>query len=187
MITVLSNASTKTQFLPREPLTVRPRHGSWVLPGQPRYVKIEQNLHALTFDQLQLIARSFVLRREASLLSHYLPPKCMHFVALVLSSADPDYKDEYVVFVSPTELQLSMMGKLLHPENLHSFASSTAKSLALIGVLSKLCNSPYLLKRNGDGSKEHGMKSALEILPAKSSPEDVSLSGMLTHSPIHFH
>lgn len=84
--------------------------------------------------------------------------------------------DEYVVFVSPTDLQLSMMTKLLHPDNLHSFASSTAKSLALIGLLSKLCNSPYLLKKNGEGT---AMRSALELIPSKALPEDVSLSGKL--------
>ena len=79
--------------------------------------------------------------------------------------------------MSPTDLQLSMMTKLLHPDNLHSFASSTAKSLALIGLLSKLCNSPYLLKKNGEGAKESAMRSALELIPPKASPEDVSLSG----------
>ncbi|KIM23797.1 hypothetical protein M408DRAFT_332159 [Serendipita vermifera MAFF 305830] len=113
--------------------------------------------------QLQLIAKSFVLRREASILSNYLPPKY-----------------EYVVFVSPTQLQLSIMGKLLHPDNLYAFASSTAKSLALIGLLSKICNSPVLLRKNGEESTEPGMRSALALLPPKSSPEDVSLSGKLT-------
>jgi len=80
-----------------------------------------------------------------------------------------------------------MMKKLLHPDNLRSFAISTAKSLALIGLLSKLCNSPYLLKKNGEQVKEHGMKPVLELIPSKCSLEDVSLSGTVGPAILDLH
>ncbi|PVF93834.1 hypothetical protein CPB86DRAFT_85171 [Serendipita vermifera] len=113
--------------------------------------------------QLQALARSFVLRREASILSNYLPPKY-----------------EYVVFLSPTELQLSMMRTILNPDKLGLLLSSSAKSLALIQTLSKLCNSPALLKRKNDAASDSTINAAIRQIPARTTPDDVSLSGKLT-------
>ncbi|KAG8814011.1 helicase, partial [Serendipita sp. 399] len=112
-------------------------------------------------EQLQLLSKSFVLRREATILSNYLPPKY-----------------EYVVFVSPTELQLAMITHLLHPDNLHRLTDSTAKSLALIQTLSKLCNSPYLLKKKAPS--DDSFSEAIRMIPAQAREDDVSLSGKLT-------
>lgn len=109
---------------------------------------------------LKRLAKSFVLRREASILSNYLPPKY-----------------EYVVFITPTKLQLSMMQELLHPDRLHYLTGNTARSLALIQTLSKLCNSPLLLRHKEDA--DEGLRAALRLLPPGAAPSDVSLSGKL--------
>ncbi|KAI9001004.1 SNF2 family N-terminal domain-containing protein [Trametes punicea] len=124
--------------------------------------------------QLTAIAKSFVLRREASMLKKYLPPK-----------------HEYVVFVTPTKLQLSIFEKLLSHDKLDSLVrNSTAESLALINMLTKISNSPILLKATADqarlkaqeGSdvvKRNAIEEALKLLPERTQVEDVSLSGKL--------
>jgi len=95
--------------------------------------------------------------------------------------------DEYVVFVTPTRLQLSMLAAILNPEKLESLVeSSTAESLALINILTKISNSPVLLKAQVDkakGSKSGlivrpGVTEALKLLPEKMQIEDFSLSGL---------
>ncbi|KAL4080204.1 P-loop containing nucleoside triphosphate hydrolase protein [Scleroderma yunnanense] len=122
--------------------------------------------------QLTTIAKSFVLRREATILKNYLPAK-----------------SEYIVFVTPTRLQLSMLAAILNPEKLDSLAeSSTAESLALINVLTKVSNSPVLLKAQVDKAKASksipivrpGVMEALKLLPEKTQIEDFSISGKLT-------
>ncbi|EPQ57554.1 hypothetical protein GLOTRDRAFT_127906 [Gloeophyllum trabeum ATCC 11539] len=125
--------------------------------------------------QLTTISKSFVLRREASILGNYLPPKY-----------------EYVVFVTPTSLQLSMFSKVLNVDKLDNLiGGSTAESLALINILTKLSNSPVLLKAVADKAKmspgqggkmikASSIQEALKLLPDRIVPEDVSMSGKLT-------
>jgi DNA repair and recombination protein RAD54B len=64
--------------------------------------------------------------------------------------------------------------------------SSTAESLALINTLTKISNSPILLKATADKAKANpgddaikraGMDEALKLLPPKAQIEDLSLSG----------
>lgn len=86
---------------------------------------------------------------------------------------------EYVVFIRPTELQLAMLSKLLDLETLGALTSSTAKSLALIRTLSKLCNSPYLLKQTCDPGGDAAVGPAIKLMPPKLVADDVSLSGKL--------
>ena len=66
--------------------------------------------------------------------------------------------------------------------------SSSAESLALINTLTKISNSPILLKATadkakanpgGDAIKRAGMDEALKFLPQKAQIEDFSLSGRL--------
>ncbi|KAG8905609.1 helicase, partial [Tulasnella sp. 417] len=119
-------------------------------------------------DQLQEISKSFMLRRTADILSNYLPPK-----------------HEYVVFVKPTALQLSIFDAILKPEVVDDVVhGSMAKSLALIQLLTKVCNSPYLLKKlegsAAQASPPPNVKAALSLLPPSAGPEDFSLSGKLT-------
>ncbi|OSX66624.1 hypothetical protein POSPLADRAFT_1044000 [Postia placenta MAD-698-R-SB12] len=125
--------------------------------------------------QLSAIARSFVLRREATILKKYLPPK-----------------HEYVVFVTPTKLQLSIFNKILTADKLDNLVrNSTAESLALINLLTKISNSPILLKatldraknkgdQSGDMIKRNVVQEAIKLLPEHARVEDVSLSGKLT-------
>lgn len=126
--------------------------------------------------QLLAISRSFVLRRDASILKRFLPPKY-----------------EYVVFVTPTALQLSIFSKILNPDRLDNIIEhSTAESLALINILTKISNSPILLKAVADKAKakiSQGQDSverttvveeAVKLLPERARVEDVSLSGKLT-------
>jgi DNA repair and recombination protein RAD54B len=93
------------------------------------------------------------------------------------------------VFVTPTSLQLAMFSKILHPDKLDDLAqSSAAESLALINTLTKVSNSPILLKATADkakvGSNDHGntlqlacLHDALKLLPERVQIDDVSLSG----------
>lgn len=96
---------------------------------------------------------------------------------------------EYVVFITPTVLQLSMFYKILNPDKLDDLIqSSTAESLALINILTKISNSPILLKATADNAKnkkngsvdpvkQGAVDDALNLLPAKSHVADMSLSG----------
>ncbi|CCM04370.1 uncharacterized protein FIBRA_06543 [Fibroporia radiculosa] len=125
--------------------------------------------------QLSAIARSFVLRRDATILKKYLPPK-----------------HEYVVFVTPTKVQLSIFNKILTADRLDNLVrNSTAESLALINMLTKISNSPILLKatldqaknradQGGDVIKKNAIEEALKLLPERARVDDVTLSGKLT-------
>ncbi|KAJ3749171.1 SNF2 family N-terminal domain-containing protein [Lentinula detonsa] len=123
--------------------------------------------------QLSNIAKSFVLRREATILGNYLPPK-----------------HEYVVFVTPTVLQLEIFAQVLDPNKVDDFieSNSTAESLALINILTKISSSPILLKaamdknqsrNNVEGLQRTNIWEALKLLPSHSQIEDMSLSGKL--------
>jgi DNA repair and recombination protein RAD54B len=96
---------------------------------------------------------------------------------------------EYVVFITPTVLQLSMFYKILNPDKLNDLIqSSTAESLALINTLTKISNSPILLKATADKVKNRkngavdpvqrgAVNDALDLLPPKAHIADMSLSG----------
>ena len=71
--------------------------------------------------------------------------------------------------------------------------SSTADALALINTLTKISNSPILLKATADKAKANpgcdpikraGMDEALKLLPQKALIEDFSLSGTLAYASI---
>ncbi|KAF9007989.1 SNF2 family N-terminal domain-containing protein [Cyathus striatus] len=108
--------------------------------------------------QLLSVAKSFVLRREATILRNYLPPK-----------------REYVVFITPTALQLSIFSRILNPSRVDDLVeSSPSESLALINLLTKISNSPILLKAVSENSKmgNGGHQTSARI-------DDMSLSGKL--------
>ncbi|CAE6531661.1 unnamed protein product [Rhizoctonia solani] len=120
--------------------------------------------------QLNELAKSFVLRRTADILTNYLPPKT-----------------EYVLFVQPTALQLSVFQKILRPDHVQDLVHGpTARSLALITTLTKICNSPIMLakpdKATGadDGKTARTLvQEALGLLPPGAAPDDITLSGKL--------
>ncbi|KAF9264199.1 hypothetical protein L218DRAFT_1076746 [Marasmius fiardii PR-910] len=119
--------------------------------------------------QLMNIAKSFVLRREAKILGDYLPPKT-----------------EYVVFIRPTALQLSIFSRILQPEQVEDYIHSTIESLAVINMLTKVSSSPILLRaamEKGQGEKNilhRNIRDAVSLLPSNVKIEDVTLSGKLT-------
>ncbi|KAF5370698.1 hypothetical protein D9758_002095 [Tetrapyrgos nigripes] len=120
--------------------------------------------------QLANVAKSFVLRREATILGNFLPPK-----------------HEYVVFVTPTTLQLSIFAKILQPDHVDDLVQgSTAESLALITLLTKVSSSPILLKAtidkerakgNSAASKHRNLYDAAALLPPDAQIDDMGLSG----------
>ena len=139
-------------------------------------------------------AKTFVLRRDASILKNYLPPKRELAVRAGRPITERFCTDEYVVFITPTTLQRDIFSKILSAEKLDSLVrSSTIESLALIGMLTKISNSPILLKATADKAKEKGdqgkeseivkrdaVREALALLPSGIQVEDMSLSGKLT-------
>ena len=99
--------------------------------------------------------------------------------------------DEYVVFITPTQLQRDIFHQILTADKLDNLVrNSTAESLALIGMLTKVSNSPILLKAAADKAREQGRNAegelikknvfteAAGLLPERAQVEDVSLSGM---------
>ena len=95
------------------------------------------------------------------------------------------------MFVTPTQLQLIMFSKILQPAHLDDLIqSSTAESLALINMLTKISNSPILLKAAVDNAKGKSManhnpnsfhkkavREALQHLPDGAEVTDMKLSG----------
>ncbi|KIK68828.1 hypothetical protein GYMLUDRAFT_153158 [Collybiopsis luxurians FD-317 M1] len=141
--------------------------------------------------QLSNIAKSFVLRREATILGNYLPPKRESpYLSTGKIIGNNHGIDEYVVFVTPTALQLSIFAKVLDPNQVDDLVetSSTAESLAMISTLTKISSSPILLKaavdkdrvQNGDcGQRRANVQEALKLLPSNSQIEDLTLSGKM--------
>ena len=87
-----------------------------------------------------------------------------------------------------------MLSKILSKDAVNKLAhSSTAKSLAAIGSLMKLCNSPMLLMKNGlpankpggkqgdsgDDPDSDAISQAITCIPREAKFADVSLSGKL--------
>ena len=92
----------------------------------------------------------------------------------------------------PPELQREIFHKILTADKLDNLVrNSTAESLALIGMLTKVSNSPILLKAAADKAKQQSrdiegevikrnvFADAARLLPDRAQIEDVSLSGML--------
>lgn len=136
------------------------------------------------------VARKFVLRRDASILKSYLPPKCASRSYIYIyfdTNEETDYTDEYVVFITPTKLQRNMFQRILTRDNIDNVSrANTAESLALINLLTKISNSPILLKATADQAKNQGddsgvkanaIQDALKLLPERAQIDDVSLSG----------
>lgn len=93
--------------------------------------------------------------------------------------------DEYVVFVTPTSIQMSIFSKLLHPEELNDLEHRPhADSLAMMTLLTKVSNSPILFRATldkqdsyGEVTKRNAVNEAAKLLPKSAKIEDVSLSG----------
>ncbi|KAG6899379.1 hypothetical protein C0993_010715 [Termitomyces sp. T159_Od127] len=130
----------------------------------------------------------FVLRRDVAILKNVLPAKRVSPPIYISGSFNADKLDEYVVFVTPTALQLSIFSKIPHPDRLGDvIQSSTAESLALINILTKVSDSPMLLKATADKAKadrkdarqRSDLEQASRLMPERAQIDDVSLSGAI--------
>ncbi|WVN85841.1 uncharacterized protein L203_100993 [Cryptococcus depauperatus CBS 7841] len=119
-------------------------------------------------DDLGKLSKEFVLRRTAAVLENYLPPKY-----------------EYVVFVSPSPLQLSVLSRLLDPRIINTYIRGQgSQSLALIDVMRKISNSPLLLKKRDDDiirsdDISTATSAALEAIPSNAYIDVVTASGKM--------
>lgn len=96
--------------------------------------------------------------------------------------------DEYVVFITPTPLQLEIFRRILNPDKMDDLIeqSTTAESLALIGVLTKISNSPILLRATAESAKDkeksmfhkRSFTEAANLVPEAAQIDDMNLSGM---------
>ncbi|KZT43673.1 hypothetical protein SISSUDRAFT_1068881 [Sistotremastrum suecicum HHB10207 ss-3] len=131
---------------------------------EPGATKKDLELGKARFDQARLlqlsaVSKTFVLRRDATILSKYLPPKV-----------------EYVVFVRPTKFQLDLFNGILGSQRILSLTGqSTACSLSLITSLTKICISPAT-----DDSLSSQFSKLYDDVAAQYPPEssnDMELSG----------
>jgi DNA repair and recombination protein RAD54B len=84
-------------------------------------------------EELFELTGQFILRRSASILKGFLPPKT-----------------EYVLFCKPTRAQAEVYQYILQSPMFGKVLGSPEASLQLITMLKKVCNSPILLSRRGD-------------------------------------
>ena len=88
--------------------------------------------------------------------------------------------------MTPTKLQLSIFSTILKSDRLDNLIQgSTAESLALISLMTKISNTPILLRAMADKAKIEsdgciklpGVQEALKLLPQHAQIEDFTLSG----------
>ncbi|KAJ9125219.1 hypothetical protein QFC22_000173 [Naganishia vaughanmartiniae] len=132
----------------------------------PNCTPKDQEIGKARMAKLAEITAQYVLRRTADIIADVLPPK-----------------HEYVVFIAPTSLQLSMFAKLLHPKALQAFIRGpTAQCLGLINHLKQICNYPPLLLRKEDNSTNTAIadiNAAVQLLPQNQVGLSPELSGKM--------
>ena len=82
-------------------------------------------------EELSSLTKEFILRRPATILNDFLPPKT-----------------EYVLFCKPTQAQAEVYQHVLESPVFGKVLGSPEASLQLITMLKKVCNSPTLLTMN---------------------------------------
>jgi DNA repair and recombination protein RAD54B len=82
-------------------------------------------------EELSSLTKEFILRRPATILNDFLPPKT-----------------EYVLFCKPTQAQAEVYQHVLESPVFGKILGSPEASLQLITMLKKVCNSPTLLTMN---------------------------------------
>lgn len=81
-------------------------------------------------EELASLTSKFILRRNADILSKYLPPKT-----------------EYILLCRPTSAQAQVYRHVLGCQAFQSAIRNTEAALQLITMLKKVCNSPFLLNQ----------------------------------------
>ncbi|KAJ9107866.1 hypothetical protein QFC19_002772 [Naganishia cerealis] len=132
----------------------------------PNCTAKDQEIGKARMNKLAEITAQYVLRRTADIMADVLPPK-----------------HEYVVFIAPTSLQLSMFAKLLQPKALQAFIRGpTAQCLGLINHLKQICNYPPLLTRKEDNNTNNtiaDLNAAVQLLPQNQVGLSPELSGKM--------
>ncbi|WRT64040.1 uncharacterized protein IL334_000967 [Kwoniella shivajii] len=121
-------------------------------------------------EELTKLSKEFVLRRDTGVMENFLPPK-----------------HEYVLFIAPSLLQLSVLARLLNPSIVGGLLRGFgAQSLAMIDMMRKISNSPMLLrKKDDDGIAADAIGTALS--EAKSAiPLDVNINDVNTSGKMLF-
>ncbi|ANB15146.1 DNA-dependent ATPase RDH54 [Sugiyamaella lignohabitans] len=103
---------------------------------QPGALKNDVTLGKQKSEELTQLTQKFILRRTASTLDRYLPPKT-----------------ESVIFCYPTDTQLQMYKQILDSSELKTYLGSndTSDHLRAISLLKKICNSSSLIQHNAQG------------------------------------
>lgn len=122
-------------------------------------------------EELASITSKFILRRNAEILAHYLPPKT-----------------EFILFCKPTPSQTVVYRKILSSPAYQSVLGSSESALQLISILKKVCNSPSLLDstKPADDGTTSLVKTLLSEIPQKAvSSPGVSAKVRVLDSILH--
>ncbi|KAF3913240.1 hypothetical protein AA313_de0208447 [Arthrobotrys entomopaga] len=112
---------------------------------QPEASKAQKELGDARKEELVKLTDLFVLRRTATILSKYLPPKT-----------------DVVLFCRPTKPQLELYQAILNTNVAKRQMGSMDTALQLITLLKKVCNSTALLKAKKDKEDGEFSNSILE-------------------------
>lgn len=102
-------------------------------------------------EELSSLTKEFILRRPATLLNDFLPPKT-----------------EYVLFCKPTQAQAEVYQHVLESPVFGNVLGSPEASLQLITMLKKVCNSPTLLAITDKSAEptNNNVATLLESVPS---------------------
>jgi DNA repair and recombination protein RAD54B len=102
-------------------------------------------------EELSSLTKEFILRRPATILNEFLPPKT-----------------EYVLFCKPTQAQAEVYQHVLESPVFGKVLGSPEASLQLITILKKVCNSPTLLTMTEKTAEpsNNNVATLLESIPS---------------------
>lgn len=130
---------------------IREFEGPIIRSRQPEATRKDIEKGEARNEELRSLTSMFILRRTADILAKYLPPKT-----------------EYVLFCSPTPTQANIYRNVLASPMFQCAIGNSESALQLITILKKLCNSPSLLSKDGNGQPSNDSTSALlSSLPEK--------------------
>ncbi|KAH8698888.1 putative dsDNA-dependent ATPase [Talaromyces proteolyticus] len=128
---------------------MREFEGPIVRSRQPEATKKDIEKGESRSEELRELTSMFMLRRNAEILSKYLPPKT-----------------EYVLLCEPTSTQAKIYRHVLASPIFQTAMGSIEGAFSLLTILKKLCNSPSLLNpRTNDEPQNNTVAALLSSLP----------------------